>query len=307
MSRLLTAGALPVLGLLVNAFTWGVSWWPLRHLESAGLHPLWATTLLYAVASVVMIAWRPSGLRELFNAPALWVILLASGGTNACFNWAVTVGEVTRVVLLFYLAPLWMVLLARWLLGERLHAGVWLRVALALAGAAIVLLAQPADAVASARPPSALADALALIGGVLFALFNVMLRREADRPETGRALAMFLGGVLVPGAVALVATASGGDVAWPPVQQGAWLGWIWPLLALAGAFLLANLALQYGAARLPSQITAVVMPSEVVFAAVSAAWLAGEVLSGAALLGGALILAATLLAALPQRPVSAAG
>ena len=29
---------LPVLGLLFNAFTWGVSWWPFRQLQQQGLH-----------------------------------------------------------------------------------------------------------------------------------------------------------------------------------------------------------------------------------------------------------------------------
>ena len=41
---------LPALALLINAFVWGVSWWPLRELQGAGLHPLWATVLIYAVA-----------------------------------------------------------------------------------------------------------------------------------------------------------------------------------------------------------------------------------------------------------------
>ena len=31
---------LPVAALMVNAFTWGVSWWPFRQLEAQGLHPL---------------------------------------------------------------------------------------------------------------------------------------------------------------------------------------------------------------------------------------------------------------------------
>ena len=39
--------------------------------------------------------------------------------TNVGFNWAVTMGDVVRVVLLFYLMPLWAVLLAWPLLGER--------------------------------------------------------------------------------------------------------------------------------------------------------------------------------------------
>jgi drug/metabolite transporter (DMT)-like permease len=42
--------------------------------------------------------------------------------------------------------------------------------------------------------PRTLADGLGLLGGFTFALNNVMLRREAARPEEGRALAMFVGG-----------------------------------------------------------------------------------------------------------------
>ncbi len=67
------------------------------------------------------------------------MLVLASGCTNAAFNWGVTVGDVVRVVLLFYLMPMWAVLLARWLLHEPLHAGVLLRSALALGGALVVL------------------------------------------------------------------------------------------------------------------------------------------------------------------------
>ena len=92
-----------------------------RQLQAAGLHPLWATALIYLLAVLVSSAlWRPAQLGQLLRAPALWVLVLASGTTNAAFNWGVTIGDVVRVVLLFYLMPLWAVLLARLLLGERL-------------------------------------------------------------------------------------------------------------------------------------------------------------------------------------------
>ena len=124
--------------------------------------------------------------------------MLASGTTNAAFNWAVVIGDVVRVVLLFYLMPLWAVLLARWLLGERLTWLALLRVVLAIAGAAIVM--QPADG--GWPVPAGLADWLGVLGGFSFALNNVMLRREAHRSDESRALAMFAGGVLVAGALA---------------------------------------------------------------------------------------------------------
>ena len=194
-----------------------------------------------------------------------------------------------RVVLLFYLMPLWAVLLARALLGEALTAGAALRVTLALAGAAIVL--QPAD---GGWPlPHTLAEWLGVVGGFSFALNNVMLRREAHRPEAARALAMFLGGALVAGVLAMVLALQGTV---PPLPAPAF-GWVAGSVAMGAAFLAGNLALQYGAARLPANVTAVVMVTEVLFASASALLLGAGTLTPPLLLGGALIVGATLLSA----------
>lgn len=286
------AALLPALALTFNAFTWGVSWWPFRQLEALGLHPLWATGLIYALAVVIITAWRPSAWLDLARTPTLWILVLAAGTTNATFNWGVTIGDVVRVVLLFYLMPLWAVLLARWLLGERLTPMALLRVGMALAGAAIVL--QPAGAEGFTWPlPRSLPEWLGVLGGFTFALNNVMLRREAHRPEAARALAMFLGGAVVSSLVA-AALAGAGAAPWPPAPQ--W-PWILGSLALACAFLTGNLALQYGAARLPANVTAVVMISEVLFASVSAVALGAGAIHAQLLVGGALIVGASLLAA----------
>ncbi|MFN7723711.1 MAG: DMT family transporter [Rubrivivax sp.] len=292
------AAGLAALGLVFNAAVWGMSWWPLRHLEHAGLHPLWATTLIYLLAVVVITAVRPQAWRDLFSTPVLWVLVLAAGTTNASFNWAVTVGDVVRVVLLFYLMPLWAVLLARVLLGERLTAAAGVRVLMALAGAVAVLWPPEGLAEGGLPLPRNLAEALSVLGGFSFALNNVMLRREAHRPESARALAMFLGGAVVAGGLAAAMAASGtatasGPMPWVPPPAAAW---VWPALALGAAFLLSNLALQYGAARLPANVTAIVMLTEVLFASVSAVLLGAGVVTLPLVLGGALIVGAALLA-----------
>ena len=85
----------PALALTFNAFVWGCSWWPFRQLEALGLHPLWATALIYAVAVAVILALRPRALGQLLGTPVLWLLVLAAGTTNAAFNWAVTVGDVS--------------------------------------------------------------------------------------------------------------------------------------------------------------------------------------------------------------------
>lgn len=288
------ARTLPAFALTFNAFTWGVSWWPFRWLQEHGLHPLWATALIYALAVAVITVRRPQAWGQLLRRRALWVLVLASGATNAAFNWGVTVGDVVRVVLLFYLMPLWAVLLARWLLHEALTRLALLRVAMALAGAIVVLWPTGESAAWPDLPlPRTLPEWLGVAGGFTFALNNVMLRREAAQPGSARALAMFVGGCLVASLVALPLALQGRIGTPPPLQ------WEWTLgaLALGAAFLASNLALQFGAARLPANVTAVVMVTEVLFASVSAALLGAGSVTPALALGGALIVAASLLVA----------
>ncbi len=282
-----------VAALALNALAWGLSWWPFRALQAQGLHPLWATALIYTLAAAVITAWRPAAWPQLLHTRSLWMLVLASGTTNAAFNWGVTVGDVVRVVLLFYLMPLWAVLLARWLLHEPLTLRAGLRVGLALCGALIVLWPRggPADGLPL---PRSLPEWLAVLGGFTFALNNVLLRRESHQPEAARALAMFLGGAVVAGALAALLAAQGTIPA--PPAPGA--GWLLGCVALATAFLAGNLALQFGAAHLPAHVTAVVMITEVLFASASAVWLGAGELSAGLVVGGLLIVAAAVLSGL---------
>jgi len=284
---------LPVLlsacALLLNALVWGVSWWPLRQLQALGLHPLWSTALIYGVALLCLMLWRPHAWRDVLRHPGLWVLALASGLTNVGFNWAVTVGDVVRVVLLFYLMPAWSILLAWWLLDEKPTPAALLRLTLALAGVMVVLKTPD-----SPWPiPESLADGLALLGGLCFALTNVLLRKLQTTPDAARALAMFAGGTCTATLVALLGVPS------LPVLSMTWLPLV---LAMSAAFLVGNLALQYGAARLAAHTTALVMLSEVVFASISATLLGAAELSTRTLLGGSLVLLAALLAAWPSDP-----
>jgi drug/metabolite transporter (DMT)-like permease len=278
--------------LLVNAFVWGVSWWPFRALQNHGLHPLWATALVYAFALLCVLLVRPGAWRAYAQHPALWWLALASGLTNICFNWAVTLGDVVRVVLLFYLMPAWAVLLAWAILGEKPQPIALLRLALALAGVLLVL--KHAD---SAWPlPQSLTDYLALAGGLSFALVNIMLRKLQHTPSEGRMIGMFSGGALMAALVALWGGAAGGVPGIPAVQAH----WVAVAFALALAFLLSNLALQYGAARLRSSTTALVMLSEIVFASASSVLLGAASLEARTLWGGALILLAATWAAMAE-------
>ncbi|MDM0007505.1 DMT family transporter [Variovorax sp. J22G73] len=280
---------MPALALVFNAFVWGLSWFPFRQLAGHGLHPLWTTCLIYLAIAAVMGLVRRHAWKSFAAFPMLVALGLAAGFTNVGFNWAATQGDVVRVVLLFYLMPLWNVLLAWLLLGERPTGGALARVALALAGVVVVLKAPGTDW----PVPSSLPDWLGVAAGFSFALTNITLRHLRQAPGESRALAMFCGCAVVGGATALVGTGMGG-IASPLLATPGWLGWA---VLLGSGFIVANVCLQYGAARLTSGAASVIMLSEVLFAAVSSVALGAATMDARILVGGALIVAGAVWSA----------
>ena len=274
----------PAAALLLNAFVWGVSWWPFRELHRHGLHPLWATALIYSVSLVLLLIARPNAWRKLRSEPLLWLLMIASGLTNVGFNWGVTVGDVVRVVLLFYLMPAWTVVLAWIFLGERPTAASLLRLAIAMAGVVIVLKAPETPW----PVPQTIADWLALAGGFSFASTNIVLRRLRHVESSARIFSMFAGGTVLATLSALI----GMSVALVPPLPAPQLEWTAVGLALSLGFLASNMALQFGASHLDAHSSALIMLSEVVFASVSSVALGAATLTPRVAAGGALILAA---------------
>lgn len=309
------------LALFFNALIWGISWLPYKWLEAQGLSILWATAFSYMLASSALAAARPADFRRLVGGQmgqGLWVMGLFYGLTNTCFNWALALGDVVRVVLLFYLMPLWSALFARLLLKEQLSPEGVARLVLALAGAAVVLgwslLFEPSAQQPVAQNPAGralLADLLSIAGGLFFGLANVYLRKFESATAYQRTLTMYLGSGVVPlsvlGLMAMVnLLVFQNSMAFPslssPLQASAQAWWLVPVLALGLA--LANYSLQYGGSRLPTQVTSLIMLSEIVFAALSAAWFAGKVLTASEWIGGGMIVTAAIWASLrpPSKP-----
>lgn len=276
-----------IAALLVNTVIWGLSWIAFKSLQQQGIHPIWSTAIIFSFCTIWLMLLKRKSLSELRKHPELLYVALASGVNNIAFNGAVAFGDVVRVVLLFYLMPIWAVILARLVLHEPITRPAVLRIVLGLTGAVIVLY-QPAIGVPL---PHDLADWVALLGGFSFAISNVMLRRLHGVADGARSIAM-LGGGAVLSALLGVALAAVGLIAWPAAIGTPSV----PTLALWSVlFMISNICLQYGVARLPVSITAVVMLVEIIVAAVSAWYLGAAELRVQDFIGGAMIIATPLL------------
>lgn len=280
---------LPVLSLLFVATIWGLLWLPLRGLDAVGMNGLWSTLVGYAAALLLglPLIWRlRAELRR--NFLPLLAIALASGWCNMAFILAVLEGTVVRVVLLFYLSPLWAVLLGHFILGERMTTYAKLVMAVAMGGALMMLwvpelgLPWPQDQ----------ADWLALSAGFAFALSNVLVRKHQGISVANKAMSTWWGAVLL--ALGLLYL---GDHSLPQVGLGAYGGAV--LLGLVG-LALATLAVQYGVTHMPVHRSAVIMLFELVVATVSSLLLTEETVRPIEWFGGALILTAAWLTARRQ-------
>lgn len=270
-----------LLSLLTGATVWGLIWHPYRELEGMAVSAVLAATLTYFVAFVL---GAPLFRRQLAGFRPTWMlaaIALAAGGCNLGYVLATVHGEVMRVLLMFYLAPLWTVLLARLLLKEKVSLPGTAVIALSLAGAAVMLW-QPRLGMPL---PESGAEWLGLAAGFLFALANVLIRQAHDLSIEIKSMAVFAGVVTVG---LMVLPFEPGPVVLPPLA-----GWL--LIGVVGLVLLAtNLFVQYGLTHTPANQAIVIFLFELVVAALASWWLAGEAMTSKEWAGGAMIVAASL-------------
>jgi len=278
-----------ITSLLIGATVWGLIWYPYRLLQHEGFSGALAVTSSYLICLVlgaVLLRRAIPGLGDIYRRGQIGMLLLVgitSGGCNLGYVLATMHGEVMRVLLLFYLAPLWTVLLSRLLLGEQLRSAGAAVIAMSLAGATTMLW----------RPDLGLpwpengAEWLGVAAGFLFALSNVLIRKTSELSIEIKCLSVFAG-VVLAGLMAAPFELS----AINPMTMSAKP---WVILVFIGITLLfTNLVVQYGLTHTPANQAIVVFLFELVVAAVSSSLLAMETMSAKEWVGGALIVAATI-------------
>ncbi len=282
--------SLPVTLLLLSSVMWGVTWWPLKQFNAAGIDGVPLILFSYGVVGIAL-AWLI--LREWrlwLGKPYLLVLFFLLGGyANLAFASAMIYGDVVRAMMLFYLGPVWGVIGGRVFLGERIDRQRWLGVALAMAGAWLIL----GGAALFHSAPSML-DLLALTAGVAFALNNIAFRATHTYPTGSKIAAMFLGcGIFA----AVLMPLQGQSL--PILPAVIWAA----LLAFGLLWLLgATIATQWSVTHMEAGRASILLITELLVAVLTATLIGGESLTTLEMFGGALIFTSTVLEAWRQEP-----
>jgi len=278
----------PVLGLLMASTMWGLIWYPLRLLEEQGLHGLWSSALMYCGTLIIAIPVLAKGWREWKAHPYLFFFMaIATGWTNIAFILAVLDGNVVRVLLLFYLSPLWATLLGVFFLGEHLSRRAMGILGIAMVGAVIMLWHESLGFPA----PRDTADWLALSAGIAFAITNVLIHKLNDASVMVKTASGWLGVLFL--AFILIIFTKQPLVVSTEVIAGAWL-----LGAIAMTMM--NVAVVYGVTNMPVHRSAIILLFEIVVGAISSILLTNEVIQLREWIGGGLVILAAYLTAIRQ-------
>ncbi len=281
---------------LVGA-AWGIYWLPLRQLQASGFGGEWATAGIFIACLPAALPLAFIARRELrAHWRSLIWLALGNGGAFCLYSNAYAHTSIFNVLFLFYLSPIWSVLIMRFGLGERVGPMRMGCVALGLAGLVVMLSADGGWPV-----PRNIGDWMALSCGLIWAVTAIAIRRNEHIGTTANAVAFFFGGLgpalllaLLSGAVEMpdhAALAAG----WPWLLGIAWLGWV-P----------GQLLLFWGVKLISPVRTGILLMTELISGALTAAWLSGDPLSWRQALGGGMILAAGLGDVLTTRDGTAA-
>lgn len=272
---------------------WGIYWMPLRRLEALVPAGTWLTlaVVLVACALLAPAAWR--GRRRLRGSPRLAVASVALGGASfALYSNGLLHGQVAVVILLFYLTPVWSTLIARFWLGWPVSWWRYAAIACGLLGILLVLGGSHGGVPLPHDP----GDWMGLASGFLWAVASTGIRvHSRTRPaETNFVFCVGAAVLALPMALWLGAPGAAGSVA--AMEVGA-LGW---LLLLGGVWWAASLTLFLWSTQViePARVGILLM-SEVIVGAVSAALFAGEAFGPMVALGAILVIMAGVLETLP--------
>ncbi|MDA8014443.1 MAG: DMT family transporter [Gammaproteobacteria bacterium] len=276
----------PTLAILASTVLWGTWWIPLRKLDAAGVGGIWTSgggLLLPLLVMLPLLIMRRARIAAA-GAPLLLSAFFFAL-SFAMYAEGVLRAHVARVILLFYLTPVWSTLLARVMLGEPITRRRMLTLLFGLSGLLVILDTEHANPL-----PRNVGEWLGLAAGFTWGLAMVHTRRARAYPLADKVALQFVFAVAVFAALSAIPGGREWSLASFEFFNIGTLAW---LLAFAFLWNLPVVWLTfYGGERIEPGRVAILLMMEVAIGIISAALLTDEPFGAREAVGAALIIAA---------------
>ena len=276
---------LPIFSLLFGAFVWGIIWYPYRLMANAGVSGIYSSFYVFILTIAIALPYFFITKKKVpIWSKDFWLLALVAGYTNISYVLAVIDGEVVRVMLLFYLSPVWTIFLAHFMLNEDTQKRHYIAVFISLIGA-FIMFWEPGYLIHL----DSKSDWLALSSGLGFAITNVMTRKHEHMTVNQKALAIWLG-VIVVAMLCIMFDKNAMPTLdfFRPVDAAI-------MMAIALSLFLSTLLVQFGVTQIKAVEASSFFLFEIVVAAISSYFLVGESIAFNEWLGGIFIIAGVIL------------
>ncbi|EAU44932.1 DMT family transporter [Salipiger bermudensis] len=270
---------------------WGFYWMPVRAMVDHGLPGAWGTVLATVTAAIVLAPLVALRWRALLRADKVGLLSVAAGGAAfTLYSIGLVYGRVAIIILLYFLTPVWSVLIARYVMGWHTPALRIVAIFIGIAGLLVML-----SAGGTLPMPRGVGEWMSLIAGILWAVGTTGIRVRSDLGVIPATFVFAIGATLAGLALAPFfepfPTLSLHDNGVGLLSLALATGVLWWGVSLA--------ALMWATMRLDPARVGILMQTEVIVGAVSAALLAGEHLATLEIIGGGMVVAAGLLEVWP--------
>ena len=267
---------------------WGTWWIPLRQLDQVGVSSNWANAAPMFLPLVILLPFLFTRWRRIVKSSRY---VFAAGfliaAVVALYAEGLLRGHVARVVLLFYLTPVWSAIGGWIFLGVPITRRRMLTIVLGLVGMAVIFGAD-----AGPPLPRNIAEWMALISGILWAGGLVILHRIESVPVFDKTFVQFLFlGVIymclswIPGGGSWsvpMSDSAGPAIFWISILA---LFWVLPVMLLT----------MYAAGKIDPAKVSILLTLEVAVGVTTAALLTDEPFGLGEGIGAVLIIAAGLM------------
>jgi len=276
---------LPIFSLFFGAFVWGIIWYPYRLMANAGVSGIYSSFYVFILTIAIALPYFFITKKKVpIWSKDFWLLALVAGYTNISYVLAVIDGEVVRVMLLFYLSPVWTIFLAHFMLNEDTQKRHYIAVFISLIGA-FIMFWEPGYLIHL----DSKSDWLALSSGLGFAITNVMTRKHEHMTVNQKALAIWLG-VIVVAIICIMFDKNAMPTLdfFRPVDAAI-------MMAIALSLFLSTLLVQFGVTQIKAVEASSFFLFEIVVAAISSYFLVGESIAFNEWLGGIFIITGVIL------------
>lgn len=248
-----------------------------------GLDGIQLVFIAFASGSLLLLPWLIKQYASWKNSIRLMLLIALTGGiANASFQTAIYHGDVVRVMILFYMLPVWSVIGGRVFLKEKIDLVRMIAISLCLSGAYIIL-----DIWNTSWQGITWIDILSMASGMGLAATNILFRFTPNVPVLSKVAVMFFGCTTLIGISFMLSTST----ATLPGNFAA------PLAILYGVVWLVSITIgtQWAVTQMEAGRSSIIIVMELVVAVVSLALITHTELKLYEIIGGLMVISAAIL------------